>query len=142
MHKKLGYNFRMTNLQAAVALAQTERLEEFLEKREKIETWYNERLRTADLNGILVMPKRDVLWMYDILAHDRENLIKYLDKNGIETRVFFKPMSRQPMYFDKDYANLRAHQLSERGLYLPTYTKLEEKDVDSITKKIKEFYKI
>jgi len=142
LHKKLGYNFRMSNLQAAVALAQTERLEEFLLKREQIEAQYTAELRSLDLDRVLIMPPRNVLWMYDILVlpENRENLRKFLAKNEIETRVFFKPMSQQPMYFNPDYKKLNANRFAEAGFYLPTYTQLNEKDILFITSKIKEFY--
>ena len=138
LHKKFAFNFRMTNLQAAIALAQTERLEKILEKRKKIEKWYDECLE--GIKGIKKMPKRDVLWMYDILAEKRDKLRKWLEKNGIETRVFFKPMSMQPMYFNPDYKKLKAYQFSQKGLYLPTFTSLTKSKVKYICQKIKEFY--
>lgn len=140
LHKKLGYNFRMTNLQAAVALAQTERLQEFIAKRKQIESWYNKHLKELDLDHILIMPPRNVLWMYDILANDRDELMKYLAKEGIETRVFFKPMSQQPMYFNPDYSRLNANRFATSGLYLPTHTQLTEEDIKFIVNKIKSFY--
>lgn len=138
LHKKLGYNFRMTNLQAAVALAQTERLEEFLEKRRQIEEWYNEGLK--DLG--ITRPSRKVLWMYDISVsmHDREDLRAFLESKGIETRLFFKPMSMQPMYFNPEYMRTVAYKLSLEGFYLPTYTSLQKEDVEYICGAIKEFY--
>jgi len=136
-HPKLGYNFRMTNLQGAVAFAQTERLEEFLKKRKQIEVWYNDRLK--DVVGVVRPLRRNVLWMYDVIVTDRDKLIKFLEKNSIETRLFFKPMTLQPMYRGElvfDYSL----QISKNGFYLPTYTELTEKDVDYICNKIKEFY--
>jgi len=140
-HKKLAYNFRMTNMQAAVALAQTERLEEFLAKRKQIETWYDEKLEGTQ--GIKIHPKRDVVWMYDIstTVKDRDPLREYLTKNGIETRLFFKPMTMQPMYLDLTRAySQNAFKWSLIGFYLPTYIQLEEKDIDYITDTIKRYF--
>lgn len=134
LHPKLAYNFRMTNMQAAIALAQTERLDEILNKRKKIEEWYDKYLPE-----MVKMPKRDVLWMYDIKSYSRDDLRKFLTKNGIETRVFFKVMSQQPMYFNENYNELRAWIWSEIGLYLPTYTELNEKDIQYISKKVTDF---
>jgi len=141
LHKKVGYNFRMTNLQAAVALAQIERLAEFLKKRKQIEGWYNEELRELDFQQVLLMPPRDVLWMYDLVVkpYDREPLMKFLEKNGIETRMFFKPMSQQPMYRGS-FEKLNAYRFSQSGLYLPTYSSLTQQDVKEICNKIKEFF--
>lgn len=91
LHKKLAYNFRMTAMQAAVALAQVERLDEILATRRELEKRYDEAL--ADVPGITLMPPRDVLWMYDLRAERREELRAHLAAASVETRLFFKPMS-------------------------------------------------
>lgn len=128
LHKKIGYNFRMTNLQAAVALAQTERLNELLAKRKQIEEWYN-------------LPQHkptQVLWMYDIEVENRDGLMKHLADRGIETRLFFKPMSMQPMY-KGEYKHLKAYEKSLRGLYLPTYSSMTRDEVDYVRNAVLEF---
>lgn len=86
LHKKLAYNYRMTAMQAAVALAQTERLDEILARRAQIEKCYDEGLREVAV--ITVMPPRDVLWMYDVRAERRDELRIHLAGQGIETRLF------------------------------------------------------
>jgi perosamine synthetase len=139
LHKKIAYNFRMTNLQAGVALAQVESLDEILARRRKIEAYYDAGL--SDITGITLMPQRDVLWMYDLLAERREELREFLANAGIETRLFFKPMSRQPMYHDEKWPTLNAHRFAETGLYLPTYTGLTESDQDNVIAKVREFYR-
>ncbi|MFF3753627.1 DegT/DnrJ/EryC1/StrS family aminotransferase [Streptomyces sp. NPDC002018] len=138
LHKKLAYNFRMTSMQAAVALAQTERLDTILETRREIERRYDEGLR--DIDGITPMPPREVLWMYDLRAERREELRDFLAAEGIETRVFFKPMSRQPGYYDADWPALNASRFSEDGFYLPTHTGLTAEDQEFITGRIRKFY--
>ncbi|MFD5473242.1 DegT/DnrJ/EryC1/StrS family aminotransferase [Streptomyces sp. NPDC127105] len=138
LHKKLAYNYRMTNMQAAVALAQTEQLDTILATRRDIEKRYDEALR--DVPGITLMSARDVLWMYDLRAERREELCAYLADQGIETRVFFKPMSRQPGYYDADWPSLNASRLSEDGFYLPTHTGLTAQDQEFITDRIRDFY--
>ncbi|BFU44956.1 DegT/DnrJ/EryC1/StrS family aminotransferase [Krasilnikovia sp. MM14-A1004] len=138
LHKKLAYNFRMTNLQAGVALAQTENLDEILARRAKVEAGYDAGLTGID--GITLLPRRDVLWMYDLLAQRRDELREHLARHGIETRLFFKPMSRQPMYHDPVWPTLNAHRYAEAGLYLPTYTDLSESDQDTIIARVREFY--
>lgn len=138
LHKKLAYNFRMTGMQGAVALAQVERLDEILAARRAVEKRYDERL--AGIPGITVMPPRDVLWMYDLRAERREELRAFLADASIETRLFFKPMSRQPNYLHPDWPLLNASRFAEDGLYLPTYTGLTEADQDYVTGRIREFY--
>jgi dTDP-4-amino-4,6-dideoxygalactose transaminase len=138
LHKRLAYNFRMTAMQAAIALAQVERLDEILAARRAIEKRYDEGLR--DIPGLILMPPRDVLWMYDLRAEDRDGLRAHLSGAGIETRVFFKPMSRQPGYLDARWPSLNATRFSEDGFYLPTYTDLTAADQDFIIGKIREFH--
>lgn len=84
VHKKLAYNFRMTNLQAGVALAQVERIDEILELRSRIEKQYDERL--SGIPGITRMPGRDVLWMYDLLAEGRDELRAHLSAHAASRR--------------------------------------------------------
>ena len=132
IHPKVGHNFRMTNLQAAVGLAQVERVDEILYKRERIQRWYDENLPEA-----YKMPRRDVLWMYDISVEDNEKMKALLEINGIPTRYGFKPMSQQPMYFNEKYKDLNAYKWSKKILYLPTYTDLTEEEVKKICKVIR-----
>jgi perosamine synthetase len=138
LHKKLAYNFRMTNMQAAVAYAQTEQLEEILETRRDIEKRYDDAL--TDVPGITLMPQRDVLWMYDLRAECRDELLTHLADRGVETRVFFKPMSRQPDYYDPAWPDLNASRLSDDGFYLPTHTGLTAQDQEYITDQVRAFY--
>ncbi|WP_243793719.1 DegT/DnrJ/EryC1/StrS aminotransferase family protein [Saccharopolyspora gloriosae] len=138
LHKKLAYNFRMTAMQAAVALAQTEQLDHILSVRRDIEKRYDDGLRAID--GITLMPPRDVLWMYDLRARDREGLRAFLAEHGVETRLFFKPMSRQPGYLDPVWPSLNATRFSEDGLYLPTHTGLTADDQEYVVGKVREFY--
>ncbi|WP_326638701.1 DegT/DnrJ/EryC1/StrS family aminotransferase [Streptosporangium sp. NBC_01755] len=138
IHKKLAYNFRMTNMQAAVALAQLEQIDEILAIRKRIEKHYDSGLDGID--GITIMPSRDVLWMYDIRAERREELREFLTDAGIETRPFFQPMSRQPMYFNPDWPALNAARFAADGLYLPTDPGLAESDQEWVIGKVREFY--
>ena len=126
LHKKTGYNFRMTNVQAAIGLAQVERIGEILAKRKLIEEWYDKHMP----EGIKRSPKRDILWMYDIQTDCKNTrLIDFLAENGVESRLFFKPMTIQPMYFQQEVDGFNAYEASNRGLYLPTYTDMTEEEV-------------
>lgn len=138
IHKKLAYNFRMTNMQAGIALAQIERIDEILAARKQLEEYYDKGLE--GITGITKMPPREVLWMYDLRAERREELMAFLAGRGIETRYFFQPMSRQPMYYDAGWASLNAAKFAADGLYLPTYVGLTEADQDKIVTEIRAFY--
>jgi dTDP-4-amino-4,6-dideoxygalactose transaminase len=129
LHPKMGHNFRMTNIQAAIGYAQVTRIDEILDKRDKIQFMYEEYL-----NHRYIMPIRNVVWMYDINCGNKQEEIKQaLLKEGIESRYGFKPMERQPQYFDKRYEKLNSHKWSKRILYLPTYPGITEKEIEKIS---------
>ena len=131
-HKKVGYNFRLSNLQAAIGLAQVERIEELLEKRRQVEAWYNLYLQED-----YIMPLREVVWVYDIDCGDKQEQVKQiLTNNGIESRYGFKPMSMQDPYLD-DYEHLEAYKWSKRILYIPCYPDLEHDQIYDICKVLK-----
>lgn len=132
LHPKMGHNFRMTNIQAALGLAQAQRAQEILQKRKKIQDWYDKYLPEH-----LKMPPRAVLWMYDIdCCYQQEEIKKKLEAAGVESRYGFKPMSMQPMYRGP-HEHLNAYQWSKRILYLPTFTDMTEKQVKEICRLLK-----
>jgi len=134
LHRKVGFNFRMTNLQAALVLAQLEQVDKFIEKRKEIAKWYDEDLERFTIPR----PEGSVIWYYDIILPYEENIDLYeaLKKKGIETRIFFKPMSLQPIYFNPEVYQTKAYEFSKKGLYLPTYPQLTYKDVKYISKEV------
>jgi perosamine synthetase len=144
-HTYLGYNYRMTNLQAAVGLAQVERLGELVAARRENRQRYEARLR-----GVpgLTLPSEapgvtNVFWMYGILVEDdfgctRDQLRAAFARRGIETRTFFIPMHLQPIY-RKAHAGERypvAESLCRKGLYLPSGPALTEDDIDLVAGEI------
>lgn len=104
---KVGYNFRMTNLQAAVGCAQLERLDEFVAKKREIRAFYNEQF--AAIEGISSFPVpsycESACWFSGIVVEDAdfEQLLKIIDKirsQGVEARSFWKPVHQQAPYRD------------------------------------------
>jgi len=140
-HKHLGFNYRMTNLQAAVGLAQTERLEEFVEIHRANALRYARRL--ARLPGLTLPVERpwarNVYWMFGVVVEDafgitRDELRRRLARRGIETRTFFIPIHLQPIYY-KAFKGQRfpvAEELCQRGLYLPSGATLTEAEVSYV----------
>lgn len=137
-HKYVGFNYRMTNLQAAVGLGQTEQLEQFVAARRRNATLYNELL--ANVPGIVTPPEaencKNVYWMYSVLVEDefgmsRDELRHYLARRGIETRTFFIPMHLQPIYFER-FKGQRypvAENLCRRGFYYPSASSLTKDQI-------------
>jgi dTDP-4-amino-4,6-dideoxygalactose transaminase len=131
IHPKIGYNFRMTNLQAAIGVAQVERLEEILDKRARIERWYDKHLPSE-----MKLPQRDVLWFYDIKVKNAAKTRKYLKSQGVDSRRFFYPMSLQP--WGNGMYDPNALDWYEHGLLLPVHNKLGEAEIKFICKTIKD----
>ena len=136
-HRRLGFNYRMTNLQAAVAFAQVQRLDELVARRQSNATRYREAL--GGIDGITLGPQLDggVCWMFSLLVDeqrfgiDRDQLREHLAARGVETRTLFVPMHLQPIYQQR-FAGQRypvAERLGATGLYLPSGPSLTDDDI-------------
>jgi len=145
-HRARGHNFRMTNLQGAVGVAQMERADWLVERRIENARFYSARLR--DVRGITLPPStegvKNVYWMYAILIGDdfprpRDEVRRWLAESAIETRSFFIPMHLQPLYHRPEYAGRFpvAEDLCRRGLYLPSSASLTEEQIDFVCARIK-----
>jgi perosamine synthetase len=142
-HPIIGFNYRMTNVAAALGLAQMERIDQLLQNRKQVAAWYNERLRHLPS---LVLPVEaagisNAFWMYSILTANhgcRQSLMADLAREGIETRPFFYPVHEFPMYQGcrSDNGCPVARDLSYRGLSLPTSSYLQKQDIEAITREL------
>ncbi len=147
-HKFVGFNYRMTNLQAAVGLAQTEQLDGFVAARRRNAALYTQRLAT--IPGITTPPEagwaKNVFWMYGILVDEaaygmnRDQLRQVLAENGVETRTFFIPMHCQPVYWQqfKGQRYPVAEKLCQMGFYLPSASSLTLAEIEYVTDVIRE----
>lgn len=143
-HPVIGYNYRMTNLQAAIGLAQLEKLDYFLAKRKKIAKLYRKFLKS--IPGVVLPPedtnnRQAVCWQFSILITkkfplNRDHLIRLLAKKGIETRPFFVILTDLPMYKQKEPLPV-AEKISQQGISLPTSVNLTEKEIKYICEQIK-----
>ncbi len=144
-HPYLGFNYRMSNLQAAVGLAQTERLPQLAAARRRNARRYGERL--AAVPGLTLPGERpeveSVFWMYALLVEDdfgcsRDELRRRLARRGIETRTFFIPVHLQPIYFRRHRGERYpvAEELCRKGLYLPSGPALSEAEIDRVAREV------
>jgi perosamine synthetase len=138
-HPAIGFNYRMTNVQAAIGLAQMERIDQLVGDRKRIASWYAERLRDVVDLTLPGSAKRveNVYWLYSVLVRGkatRDPLMAALAEAGIETRPFFYPIHTFPMYRHcrTDNGCPIASDLSTRGINLPTSSYLKESDIDVI----------
>lgn len=148
-HNVIGFNYRITNLQAAVGVAQTKKIDYFIGQKRKIAKWYNQGLENLEKKGLIDLHPEEswakcVYWMYSILIKDkggktRNKLIEKLKKTGIDTRPFFYPIHILPPYKNNQKLPI-AEKLSKTGINLPSAVTLTEKDVKIVTRTINSFF--
>lgn len=144
-HPVLGYNYRMTNLQAAVGVAQMEKIADILETRRKLAETYTRAL--SGIEGITLPPHADwaepVCWLYSIVIQPdrfgctRDQLMAALKKADIDSRAFFPCIHQQPVYATGQTFPV-AETLSRNGLSLPSYPGIQPKDIERIADVIRE----
>jgi perosamine synthetase len=141
-HEVVGFNYRMTNLQAAMGVAQLEKIGMLIERKRRIAKRYESFLK--DVEGIVLHPEmpwaKSVYWLYSVLVDEkgyginRDELMKELEENSIETRPFFYPLHLMPPY--KKYAASHrfpvAEKLSSSGINLPSGVKLKEEEIQKV----------
>jgi perosamine synthetase len=151
IHEDLGWNFRMSNLQAAVGVAQFERIEFFIEKKKKMGRLYQENLKEIPAQLPLESTKyaKNHYWVFGVVLNEdvkfnAREAMSVLAKKGIGTRPFFYPMHLQPvlkkMGFIKDGDMSISENLYERGFYIPSGLSLSEEQIIFVSQKIKELF--
>lgn len=152
VHEVMGFNYRLTNIQAAIGLAQTESADEKVEQKRWIGQTYNDLL--ADWSHVTLPVEepwaRNVYWMYGILIEEsfgvkKDDLMLMLRNKGVDTRSFFCPMSMQPVYHGGEprFPELNGDypvsvDLWNRGLYLPSGNGLTRPQLEEVVEKLKE----
>ncbi|MBC75138.1 MAG: aminotransferase DegT [Halobacteriovoraceae bacterium] len=130
-HDVVGFNYRLTNLQAAIGVAQLENISKTLYCREKIEQKYKSVLDKFNFLKLQAPPSRNcdkVTWLVCALAQDnktRNLVVQTLSRNGIDTRPFFYALSEMPLYKKYVCSNEVSVQVSQRGISFPTVLNLE-----------------
>lgn len=145
-HDMIGYNYRMTNIQAAIGLAQLEQVDKFIDMKQNVAKYYKEHLEGLPVE--IHKSVGDVLhtyWMNSILVEkteERDKLREHLKNAGIETRPTFYPIHTMPMYSIRYQKHSVAEDISLRGINLPSFPLLSEEELSYICKSIREYYEI
>jgi perosamine synthetase len=153
VHREIGFNYRLTNVQAAIGLAQTEKIDEKVERKREIARWYADAFAGVD---DVRLPweapgARNVYWMYGVCLGDsfrrgRDGVMQAMKERGVETRAFFCPMHRQPVFARTDDPRFPdtsgeypvSDDLWKRGLYLPSGLGLTREQVREVAAKLAE----
>ena len=149
-HDELGYNFRMTNLQAALGVAQLERLDEFVTRKRRMGQRYTELL--ADISSLQLPLLRteyaeNIYWVYGLVLNaevefDAQEAVKRLAQQGIGARPFFWPMHEQPVFKRMGLFNGESYPVAERiarrGFYVPSGLGLTDEQIIRVTQTLRE----
>jgi perosamine synthetase len=148
-HTELGHNYRMTNLQAAIGVAQVDRIEEHLTRKRRIGALYTERLR--GIRGLRLPVERsgttNVYWVYGVVLDnsvpdDAVAFAARLRERGVDTRPFFLGLHEQPALHDRGlFVGERypmTEEIARRGLYLPSGLTLTEAQIDTVATAVRE----
>jgi perosamine synthetase len=143
IHEELGWNFRMSNVQAAIGVAQLERIDQTVAKKRQIGGWYQRRLRGHP--RLEVPPERteyaeNIYWVFGVvldeaLSFDAAEAMARLKSKGVDSRHFFWPIHEQPVFRKKGWFTHEhcpnAERIARRGFYLPSGVGLTEEEVDT-----------
>lgn len=144
-HDVIGYNYRMTNICAAIGLAQLERADELLAKKRQVAELYIEGLKELPITFNKETENvQHSYWMCSILVDEpsmREPLRDFLATEGIETRPLFYPIHTMPMYSSKFQRHPVAENFAWRGINLPSWPDIGKENIDFIINSIRDFYK-
>lgn len=153
VHDEISDNYRFTNLQAAVGLAQLERLDEFVDRKREMGRYYTEQLK--EIKGIRLPIARteyadNIYWVYGIVLEEdvqltNRELVKLLAAEGIGARTFFWCMHEQPVYQDAGLFQRESYKhaeyLARKGFYIPSGLALEKEQMDIVVDKLKKIMK-
>jgi len=141
-HDVVGYNYRLTNLQAAIGFGQLERIDEIIENRRMYEELYRE-VFAGDTQVIFqdnAFPdSKKITWLVSVLLNsgDRDGYIEELKKTGIDARPFFYPLGRMDPYTEYVYSDTISRDIAAKGIHLPTYSNTEQ--LDDVRSNMKKF---
>lgn len=138
-HDQVGYNYRITNLQAALGLAQLQRIDHLLARKRAIFERYRYHLSQLSCIRLNFTDENieNSYWMVTIellgyTEQKREQFMAFLKDKGIDNRPFFYPMSDMPMYADGQTHTPIAHEVAAQGVNLPSYFDMLDEDIDYI----------
>ena len=143
-HDEVGYNYRLVNVLAALGVAQLEQLDSFIASKTNTASYYKDNLKGfGDIGFQLVHDNVEPNeWLFTITTASMQELLDYLNTNGVMSRPFWIPMNQLPMYSNKIYINLNDVSASVHGsaLSIPCSTNIVENDLQKVVSMIKSFF--
>ncbi len=149
MHKDVGYNYRLTNLQAAIGCAQVEKIDEIISHKRRIAAYYKQKLQGLHEIQLPVEKSyaKNVFWMYHIVLKNkgleqRRQIMKFLLEKGVETREGFIPYNLQDTFIARGLTKKEdcpiANAVAYNSFYLPSGPVLSEEEMDYVVENLKQ----
>ncbi|RKX52119.1 MAG: hypothetical protein DRP50_07840, partial [Thermotoga sp.] len=150
-HTRLGYNYRISDINCALGISQLGRLNEIIEKRNKVASMYSEKIKGIDeiVTPFVASYVTRMSWFVYVIRlsdeftrYDRDNIVKEMGKKGIQTRNYFAPIHLQPFYM-KEFGFKKGdfpitEFVSDRTIALPFYTEMDEREVNYVVENLKD----
>lgn len=144
MHDEVGYNYRMVNVLAALGVAQMEQLPDFIKKKKKINEFYRQELEgVGDIRFQFIEKEVDAnYWLVTIMISKKQEMINFLNSNGIMVRPFWVPMNRLPMYNSDLYISKsdQSQKVYDSCLSIPSSVGLSNDQLEKVVKNIRIFH--
>jgi len=148
-HPRLGYNYRISDINCALGLAQLSRIKEILTKREKVADLYNQKLKSIpEIEIPYVAPNVKMSWFVYVIRlsekysqQDRDKIIEKMAKKGIQCGTYFQPIHLQPFY-RKLYSYKSGdfpicESVAQRTIALPFHNNLKEREINYVVKNLR-----
>ncbi len=148
-HLRLGYNYRLSDINCALGIAQLQRLKDIINKRERVAQYYNRKISLiSSITSLSSLPNVKKSWFVyviklekDFNRKDRDIIMKKLQQRGVSCSTYFIPIHLQPFY-QKKFGYKRgdfpvSESVSDRSIALPFYSNLKRVDIDYITDSLK-----
>ena len=156
VHNEVGFNYRLTNIQAAIGTAQVENADKLVAARRNVGQRYNRILKNVDS---IILPKekdyaKNIYWMYGVVLNknikmSKKQVMERLRADGVDTRSFFVPMHKQPVYKNKMIKNAPncegkfpvSEEIGKNGFYLPSSSDLSDEEIEEVCTSLKRILK-
>jgi dTDP-4-amino-4,6-dideoxygalactose transaminase len=142
-HDEVGYNYRMTNIQAAIGLGQLERFDEMLERKRKIHAEYQKAFKNIPDAFLFIEQAycRSNYWLGLLFTEKREKLFKFMEERQIQTRPFWRLNHLHPMFADCAKGKTAVDEkLFSSGVCIPCHAGMADKEVETVIETVKEFF--
>jgi perosamine synthetase len=141
-HGALGFNFKLTEPQSILGRSQLMDLPRRVKRKKEIYLRYKEELSFIPGEKLYLVDNNieyTAPWFFEVIASDREALQSFLKELGIESRIMYPPINKQPIYNEENNFPV-SNKIGKRGLWLPSFVQITDEEISYVCRAIKKFY--